>query len=410
MRYPRETSMSLNNAPSKVEVMGWNPQSLADYMRRLRLSGCDKFVIKGSITGAQFMQMTAHELQGFPSLYVQIITKIQSDINKGEQKRVFGHTSKAQKHPKQVFVQKEEVWDSDEFDNDSDHDYEGPHQEGGEDSDIYALNEPQTAEQRDSDKTYEENCERPSSEDIMRPPPAPRGDTLQNNPVNEPIPAERTSKLPHPRPPRMTPQRPLKALASQPNLHVDRSKKPGQCGPSQTDLTKPKGSAVKAPGSSTSEIFKPRVPRPTDVANRASKLIPLPPVPTQPAKVNNSIPGPSEGLDPSWYVGKVTRHQAEVALREVNKDGAFVVRDSSQGAVEHPYTLMLLKQGKVYNIMIRNQGNSYSLGTGLKNTKSFPGVKEMITQHTHTPLLLIDATDQSSEAQSQCCLLHPAGL
>ncbi|XP_039668495.1 lymphocyte cytosolic protein 2 isoform X2 [Perca fluviatilis] len=354
--------------------------------------------------------MTAHELQGFPSLYVQIITKIQSDINKGEQKRVFGHTSKAQKHPKQVFVQKEEVWDSDEFDNDSDHDYEGPHQEGGEDSDIYALNEPQTAEQRDSDKTYEENCERPSSEDIMRPPPAPRGDTLQNNPVNEPIPAERTSKLPHPRPPRMTPQRPLKALASQPNLHVDRSKKPGQCGPSQTDLTKPKGSAVKAPGSSTSEIFKPRVPRPTDVANRASKLIPLPPVPTQPAKVNNSIPGPSEGLDPSWYVGKVTRHQAEVALREVNKDGAFVVRDSSQGAVEHPYTLMLLKQGKVYNIMIRNQGNSYSLGTGLKNTKSFPGVKEMITQHTHTPLLLIDATDQSSEAQSQCCLLHPAGL
>ena len=46
-----------------------------------------------------------------------------------------------------------------------------------------------------------------------------------------------------------------------------------------------------------------------------------------------------------------------------------MVRDSSQGAVEHPYTLMLLKQGKVYNIMIRNQGNSYSLGTGLKNTK-----------------------------------------
>ena len=45
-----------------------------------------------------------------------------------------------------------------------------------------------------------------------------------------------------------------------------------------------------------------------------------------------------------------------------------MVRDSSKGSGEHPYTLMVLKQGKVYNIKIRNQGNSYSLGTGL-NTK-----------------------------------------
>lgn len=51
------------------------------------------------------------------------------------------------------------------------------------------------------------------------------------------------------------------------------------------------------------------------------------------------------------------------------KDGAFMVRDSSKGFAEHPYTLMLLKEDKVYNIQIRNQGNSYSLGTGLKNTE-----------------------------------------
>lgn len=34
----------------------------------------------------------------------------------------------------------------------------------------------------------------------------------------------------------------------------------------------------------------------------------------------------------------------------------------------------------------------------------------MITHYTHTPLLLIDATDQIPEKQSQSCLLHPAGL
>lgn len=42
--------------------------------------------------------------------------------------------------------------------------------------------------------------------------------------------------------------------------------------------------------------------------------------------------------------------------------------------------------------------------------QSFPGVKEMIAHYKHTPLLLIDATDQSSEAQNECRLLHPAAL
>ncbi|XP_035798764.1 lymphocyte cytosolic protein 2 [Amphiprion ocellaris] len=125
---------------------------------------------------------------------------------------------------------------------------------------------------------------------------------------------------------------------------------------------------------------------------------------------NSSTPHPKKDLDSSWYGGMMTRYEAEVILRDVNKDGAFVVRDSSKGLAEHPYTLMLLNHGKVYNIKIRNQGNSYSLGNGLNNTKSFPGVKEMITHHAHTPLQLADALDHNSEEKPQCCLLHPAGL
>ncbi|XP_054454072.1 lymphocyte cytosolic protein 2 [Anoplopoma fimbria] len=380
-------------------------------MRRLKLVGCDKFVIKESISGAHFMEMTMGDLQVFPSLYVPLVSKIQSDINKGDQKRPFGQKSKAPKFPKQVLVQEEEHWDSDEFDNESDNDYEGPEEDGY----ICAITEPQTVEQEDSDENYEETNERPSSAEIMKPPRHPRvvkvQDSVCRDPVHEPTPAERTSKPRPTCPPRMnqTPQRPFKAPAGQTNLQIDRSRKPGQFGPSQTDLTKSKGGIVKAPGSFTSNIPKPRVPKPIDVPNRAGILLPVISVQTQPAKVNNSIPGQSKGLDPSWYGGKLTRRQAEGALREVNKDGAFVVRDSSHGAAEHPYTLMLLKQGKVYNIMIRNQGNSYSLGTGFKN-KSFPGVKEMITHHTNTPLQLIDAADQSAEGQSQCCLLHPVGL
>ncbi|KAK1904811.1 Lymphocyte cytosolic protein 2 [Dissostichus eleginoides] len=366
--------MSCNNVPSKVDVMGWNQQSLADYMRTLKLSGCDKLVMRSSITGAHFLQMAPCELQVFPSLYVPIITKIQSDINKGEQKRAFGQKSKAEKYPKQVLpAQQEEVWDSDEFDYDSDPDNGRGVQEDGYICALMSLK------------------------------------TQTTHAVPEPIPAERKSKAAYPRTTSNShiPQRPVNALPPQPNLPVDRSKKP-----SQTDVAKSKGSAVQAPGSSTGRIPIPRIPRATNVFNRISERSEVPSAPTQPAPVK-SIQEPTkciEGLDPSWYGGKVTRREAEAALREMNKDGAFVVRDSSQGALEQPYTLMLLKQGKVYNIMIRNQGNSYSLGTGLKTTKSFPGVKEMITHHTHTPLLLIDATDRSSEAQNQCCLLHPAGL
>ncbi|XP_038555893.1 lymphocyte cytosolic protein 2 [Micropterus salmoides] len=401
--------MSLTSVPSKVEVMGWNPQSLAEYMRRLKFLGCDKVVTKGSITGEQFMKMTECDLQVFPSLYVTIIAKIQSDINEGEQKRAFGHKSKAQKYPKQESVQKEEIWDSGEFDNESDLDYEGPHQQEEEDGYICAL-----TEQQDSDGTSEDDYTMPSSADAAKPPRhlgvSEPQDGHHRDPVHYPSPAERTLKPPIPCPRMNSPaQRPFKAPASHPNLHIDRSKKPGQSGPSQKDLTKSKGSAVEALGSPTGIMSQPRTQH---VSNRPSKPIPAPPAPTQPSKVHIPIPQPRkriQGLDPSWYGAKVTRHQAEVALREVNKDGAFVVRDSSHGSVEQPYTLMLLKQGKVYNIKIRNQGNSYSLGTSLNN-KSFPGVKEMITHHTHTPLRLIDATDQSSEAQSQCCLLHPVGL
>ncbi|XP_051277130.1 lymphocyte cytosolic protein 2 [Dicentrarchus labrax] len=390
--------MSSNNVPSKMEVMGWNPRSLADYMRRLKLSGSDRVVMKGSITGAQFMQMTECDLQVFPSLFVPIITKIQNEINMGEQKKAFGNKSKVQKHPKQVFVQEEEDWNSDEFDSDSDHDYEGPHQEEGEGSYICAL-----TEEQDSDETSEENYRKPFTADIVKPPRhlkvAQPPDGHHRDPVHAPSPVERILKPPNP--PRLNHigPRPFKAPANLPNLQIDRSKKPGQPGPSQKDIRKPKGGTIKALGSFSTKLAKPRTPKPPDVSSR-----PTPPVPTAPA-----IPGPRKGLDPSWYGGRLTRYEADMALREVNKDGTFLVRDSSKGSEEHPYTLMLLEQGKVYNIKIRNQGNSYSLGNGLNN-KSFPGVKEMITHHTHTPLLLIDATDPSSEAQSQCCLLHPAGL
>ncbi|MEQ2171232.1 hypothetical protein GOODEAATRI_008550, partial [Goodea atripinnis] len=71
-------------------------------------------------------------------------------------------------------------------------------------------------------------------------------------------------------------------------------------------------------------------------------------------------------LDPQWYVGKVTRGQAEGCLKQVDKDGAYLVRDSTRQQANQPFTLMVFYQDKVYNIQIRQQNQQFQLGTGLK--------------------------------------------
>ncbi|KAF7662827.1 hypothetical protein LDENG_00226370, partial [Lucifuga dentata] len=319
-----------------------------------------------------------------------------------------------------VFVQEEEVWESAEFDNESDKDDDDP-EEKEEDNYICPL-----TEQQDSEEAYEDNYEMPSSTDTN---PwnlsAAKPHKIDNytDSVHDTSPEKRTFQPPqsqkhktpaeavsynvaHPHPPRkeLSPQSLLKAPVIS---HADRSKKPPL--PSKREISKSKGSTIKSPELFSGKHSQHKGQKPTNHSNRTRKVIQAPAVPAQPAAFDNSKPEQSKDLDPSWYGGALTRHQAEVALRQMNKDGAFVVRDSSKGSTEHPYTLMVLKQGKVYNIRIRNNENSYSLGTDLKN-KSFPGVKEMITHHTHTPLQLIDAKDCSSAAQKQCYLLHPVGF
>lgn len=115
-------------------------------------------------------------------------------------------------------------------------------------------------------------------------------------------------------------------------------------------------------------------------------------------------------MDPLWYVGQVTRGQAEGNLRRVNMDGAFLVRDSSKGSATQPYTLMVLYQNKVFNIQIRKAQDGFLLGTGLKSSEIFQSVNDIINQHKQMPLLLIDAKNRGMGQQNQCALSYPAGF
>ncbi|KAM8900026.1 lymphocyte cytosolic protein 2a isoform 3-T3 [Spinachia spinachia] len=114
-------------------------------------------------------------------------------------------------------------------------------------------------------------------------------------------------------------------------------------------------------------------------------------------------------LDPRWYVGKVTRRQAEGCLNRVNKDGAYLVRDSTRQQANQPFTLMVLYQEKVYNIQIRQHYHNFLLGTGLKVQEFFPSVSAIIGHYSQSPLLLIDAKNRTSGQQNQCLLADPVG-
>uniref|UniRef100_A0ABM5FLS6 Lymphocyte cytosolic protein 2 isoform X1 n=2 Tax=Pogona vitticeps TaxID=103695 RepID=A0ABM5FLS6_9SAUR len=118
-----------------------------------------------------------------------------------------------------------------------------------------------------------------------------------------------------------------------------------------------------------------------------------------------AIQGPA---NQKWYVADITRPEAEVALRNMNKDGTYLVRDSSRKTLEQPYVLMVLYNNKVYNIQIRykQEHSVYFLGTGMNANEEFTSVAEIIDHFQRTPLLLIDGKDRGS--RKQCMLTYAA--
>ncbi|XP_049503753.1 lymphocyte cytosolic protein 2 isoform X1 [Panthera uncia] len=132
------------------------------------------------------------------------------------------------------------------------------------------------------------------------------------------------------------------------------------------------------------------------------------PVPNKPPRPRS--PGEEENsLNEEWYVSYITRPEAEAALRKINQDGTFLVRDSSKKTITNPYVLMVLYKDKVYNIQIRYQEESqvYLLGTGLRGKEDFLSVSDIIDYFRKMPLLLIDGKNRGS--RYQCTLTHSAG-
>ncbi|XP_034463249.1 lymphocyte cytosolic protein 2a [Hippoglossus hippoglossus] len=481
--------MSSDRVPSRSEVMGWSPQQLADFMKRMNLSGCDKTVMKNSINGSRFVNLSSNDLQKFPKLHAPMISKISSEISRKEERRGLFSKKTTPKYKEPETTAEVQGWGEDEFDDEEfDDDYESPNS-GGEDgsSDDYEspnddadgandyepppseppedlahklcptlpIGDGEYIDKRDNHMSSKGPppavCARPPVSTLAAPSPRTPGESSSRRDASPHCGGRQSGKFP-PEPPKIF-------RASKPGRESRDNFSPIR-GPHSTDRDPPPWSKhpVLPPSSSVSRSnssprpppnrFDPRRDQTHDEAPKhntfplhSKSLPPRPGLPAPPSRHGESMPpsvhsagslpnqlqpakaelrgsfvgsfrpppSHTQELDPRWYVGKVTRGQAEGCLKQVQKDGAYLVRDSTRQMDNQPFTLMVFYQDKVYNIQIRQHNQNFQLGTGLKLQESFPSVREIIAHYSQSPLLLINAKDRSAGQQNQCLLSDPAG-
>ncbi|CAL8400860.1 unnamed protein product [Boreogadus saida] len=124
----------------------------------MNLSGSDKVVLKSSMNGARFLNMTENDVLKFPKLHAPLISKICSEMNKKDGGRgLFNKKTTTPKFPEPVNLPTETTdgnpgWDDDEF---SDDDYEDPDRDLGDEEGSGGDYESPTEDQEDND--YEPN-------------------------------------------------------------------------------------------------------------------------------------------------------------------------------------------------------------------------------------------------------------
>ncbi|XP_007671532.1 lymphocyte cytosolic protein 2 isoform X1 [Ornithorhynchus anatinus] len=528
--------MALRNIPFRTEVLGWDPEDLAEYFKKLNFKDCEKAVRKFHIDGERFLNLSDNDIQKFPKLRVPILSKLSQDINKNEERKsIFARKTPAQRFPDESDCRDEEDggWSSFEDDYESpdgdqdgedDGDYESPNEEGEAAPEDEADYEPPPTNDEEAlqnailpAKPFQNSVyiDRPASGKSPQQPPVP-----PQRPMAVPMPGYGGRSGTPPQPPPSNHEEPsrnrnLKPVKL-PAPSIDRSTKPlldrsispfdrDSSGPGKKPVYPEKSLVpqMRSLGEHLSKIQKP--PLPTGERHERSSPIPgkKPPLPkpgwgmdrrgdeedeahqrplpqpalppfnsntfpsrtTKPAPKHslpgtNSMPGSFAGsnlsassslppnfsqghinrsfsrgaadgrslpppnkqfprppspednedsMNEEWYVSYITRPEAEAALRKINQDGTFLVRDSTKKTVTHPYVLMVLYKNKVYNIQIRYQEQSqvYLLGTGLRGKEDFLSVADIIDYFRKTPLLLIDGKNRGS--RYQCILTYAAG-
>lgn len=196
--------MAFKNVPFRSEVLNWDPNTLADYFKKLNYKDCEKVVRKYDIDGPRFLNLAENDIQKFPKLRVPILSKLSQEINKNEERRsIFTRKPQVQRFPEETESHEEDNGGWSSFEED---DYESPNDDADaeDDGDYESPNEEEEAPAED-DADYE-------------PPPSNDEEALQNSilpakPLSNPnsmyIDRPPTGKVQQPPVP---PQRPMPSL------------------------------------------------------------------------------------------------------------------------------------------------------------------------------------------------------
>nr|XP_021555656.1 B-cell linker protein [Neomonachus schauinslandi] len=81
-------------------------------------------------------------------------------------------------------------------------------------------------------------------------------------------------------------------------------------------------------------------------------------------------------------------------------DGSFLIRKSSGHDSKQPYTLVVFFNKRVYNIPVRfiEATKQYALGRKKNGEEYFGSVAEIIKNHQHSPLVLIDSQNNTKDS------------
>ncbi|XP_071383703.1 SH2/SH3 adapter protein Nck1 isoform X2 [Centroberyx affinis] len=88
-----------------------------------------------------------------------------------------------------------------------------------------------------------------------------------------------------------------------------------------------------------------------------------------------------------WYYGKVTRHQAEVALNQRGAEGDFLIRDSESSP--NDFSISLKAQSKNKHFKVQLKENLYCIGQ-----RKFNSMEELVEHYKKAPIFTSEQGDK----------------
>ncbi|XP_063435132.1 B-cell linker protein-like isoform X3 [Mytilus trossulus] len=95
-------------------------------------------------------------------------------------------------------------------------------------------------------------------------------------------------------------------------------------------------------------------------------------------------------LKERWYFGEIDRMVGNDKLKKVGTNGSFLLRKSTKGGNNQPYTLMVLYNDHIYNLKIRERNDGrMAIGEEKPDEMSFMTVENLIKHHQSNDVILV---------------------